>query len=299
MTDTDGSLAALTDDELSRTVAIEAADLLMVVRAEFPDAAGLDATTARTLGDEGDLRANNLIIARLKAARPDDAILSEESFDDGARVTRPRVWIVDPLDGTAEFRTGRDEFAVHVALWQRVEGEAGQGVEAVLRASTIALPDRQTVRSTGAWATLAVVRNSTGDDPTPPVALDLDGPIVLVISRNHLPRGMEMIMARLGELLAEAGHPDATVEISQVGSVGAKVDEVLLGKAAAYVFSGGLKEWDAAAPFAVAAQCGYVVQQVDGTPFEYNRLSPVVGSGFVAHPLLADMLAEAVAHSGL
>ena len=286
MTDTDGSLAALTDEELSRTVAIEAADLLMVVRAEFPDAAGLDAATARTLGDEGDLRANNLIIARLKAARPDDAILSEESFDDGARVTRPRVWIVDPLDGTAEFRTGRDEFAVHIALWQRVEGEAGQGVEAVLRASTIALPDRQTVRS-------------TGDDPTPPVALDLDGPIVLVISRNHLPRGMEMIMARLGELLAEAGHPDATVEISQVGSVGAKVDEVLLGKAAAYVFSGGLKEWDAAAPFAVAAQCGYVVQQVDGTPFEYNRLSPVVGSGFVAHPLLADMLAEAVAHSGL
>jgi len=286
MTDTDVSLAALTDEELSRTVAIEAADLLMVVRAEFPDAAGLDAATARTLGDEGDLRANNLIIARLKAARPDDAILSEESFDDGARVTRPRVWIVDPLDGTAEFRTGRDEFAVHIALWQRVEGEAGQGVETVLRASTIALPDRQTVRS-------------TGDDPTLPVALDLDGPIVLVISRNHLPRGMEIIMARLGELLAEAGHPDATVELSQVGSVGAKVDEVLLGKAAAYVFSGGLKEWDAAAPFAVAAQCGYVVRQVDGTPFEYNRLSPVVGSGFVAHPLLADMLAEAVAHSGL
>ena len=286
MTDIDSSLAALSDDELSRTVAIEAADLLMVVRAEFPDAAGLDAATARALGDEGDLRANNLIIARLKAARPDDAILSEESFDDGARVARPRVWIVDPLDGTAEFRTGRDEFAVHIALWERTDGEAGPGAEAVLRASTIALPDRQTVRS-------------TGDDQTAPVALDLDGRVVLVISRNHLPRGMETIMERLGELLVEAGHPDATVEISQVGSVGAKVDEVLLGRAAAYVFSGGLKEWDAAAPFAVAAQCGYVVSQVDGTPFEYNRLSPIVGSGFVAHPHLAGMLAEAVAHSGL
>ena len=115
-------------------------------------------------------------------------------------------------------------------------------------------------------APAAIPGDAAAAPATAPVALDLDGPVVLVISRNHLPRGMETIMARLGALLVEAGHPDATVEISQVGSVGAKVDEVLLGRAAAYVFSGGLKEWDAAAPFAVAAQCGYVVSQVDGTP---------------------------------
>ena len=55
------------------------------------------------------------------AQRPGDGILSEESPDDaGARAGLPRVWIVDPLDGTREFgEVPRDDWAVHVALWVR------------------------------------------------------------------------------------------------------------------------------------------------------------------------------------
>ena len=51
--------------------------------------------------------------------RPDDAVLSEEGKDDRVRLQRDRVWIIDPLDGTREFsEPPRDDWAVHVALWE-------------------------------------------------------------------------------------------------------------------------------------------------------------------------------------
>jgi 3'(2'), 5'-bisphosphate nucleotidase len=78
----------VTDAELARDLATEAGALLLRIQG---DCAG---------GDRGDREANALIVERLGAARPDDAILSEESVDDPARLTRKRVWIVDPLDGT-------------------------------------------------------------------------------------------------------------------------------------------------------------------------------------------------------
>ena len=67
-----------------------------------------------------DLEANAAIGAVLRAAYPDDAVLSEETTDSAARLGASRVWIVDPLDGTKEFVEGVPEFAVSIAL--AVEG---------------------------------------------------------------------------------------------------------------------------------------------------------------------------------
>ena len=77
------------------------------------------------LGDAGDSLANELLLRRLRAERPGDAVLSEEAHDDLVRLKSDRVWIIDPLDGTREFSTpGRDDWAVHIALWQRPTGDA-------------------------------------------------------------------------------------------------------------------------------------------------------------------------------
>src|SRR5690242_11215126 len=62
----------------------------------------------------------------LAVERPGDAVLSEEGADDPIRLSAERVWIVDPLDGTREFsESGRDDWAVHVALWEDGELVAG------------------------------------------------------------------------------------------------------------------------------------------------------------------------------
>src|ERR1700759_3150728 len=73
------------------------------------------------------LRAAQETLSRLLAEhRPDDAVLSEEAADDKARLTARRVWIIDPLDGTREFsEPPRDDWAVHVALWEDGDLTAG------------------------------------------------------------------------------------------------------------------------------------------------------------------------------
>ncbi len=110
---------SLTDAALAAEVAEEAGELLLAVREEIGFYDPYD------LGDAGDRRANTLILDRLRRARPDDAVLSEEAVDDISRVQADRVWIVDPVDGTREFSMpGRTDWAVHIALWQRL-GVAG------------------------------------------------------------------------------------------------------------------------------------------------------------------------------
>ena len=58
-----------------------------------------------------DLESDRAIAARLRAAFPEDGMLSEESVSDPVRVERRRVWIVDPMDGTKEFTKKIPEFA--------------------------------------------------------------------------------------------------------------------------------------------------------------------------------------------
>ncbi len=75
---------------------------------------------------EADLRANACIQARIEAAFPTDGWLSEETADSSARLSRRRVWIIDPLDGTKEFTQHVPEFCVCIALVD--DGEPVVGV---------------------------------------------------------------------------------------------------------------------------------------------------------------------------
>ncbi|MHB1535288.1 MAG: inositol monophosphatase family protein, partial [Acidimicrobiales bacterium] len=95
---------------MARILAAEAGELLLSVRAG--PGWGVE------LGRRGDQAANRYLVDALRSERPRDAILSEEEADDSARLEAARVWIIDPLDGTREFaEPGRDDWAVHVALW--------------------------------------------------------------------------------------------------------------------------------------------------------------------------------------
>ena len=65
---------------------------------------------------EADHAANALIVARLREAFPDDVVLSEEIPDTGERLGKPRVWMVDPIDGTRDFIAGDSGFVVMIGL---------------------------------------------------------------------------------------------------------------------------------------------------------------------------------------
>ena len=166
---------SLTDAALAAEVAHEAGELLLAVREELGFYDPYD------LGDAGDKRANVLILDRLKRDRPDDAVLSEEAVDDLSRVRADRVWIVDPVDGTREFSLpGHEDWAVHIALWQRDGGPDGGITDAV-----VGLPARG-----------EVYRTDTVTAPPPRG----DGPIRIAASANRPP-------AVLWRMQRADGHP--------------------------------------------------------------------------------------------
>ena len=74
---------------------------------------------------DADLAVDDALRSRLAAARPDYGWLSEETEDDGSRLSAARVWVVDPIDGTRGFVAGNREWAVSAALVEAGRPVAG------------------------------------------------------------------------------------------------------------------------------------------------------------------------------
>jgi 3'(2'), 5'-bisphosphate nucleotidase len=265
------------DSELSRDVARRAGQLLLALRDDFwadpSNGSPADTDAANALRKRADRAAHLLIMSELGAARPHDAILSEEGKDDDVRLSADRVWIVDPLDGTFEYGQGRADFAVHIALWQ----PAGS----VLSAATVDLPAQGLTRS-------------VLDEVGPAAVLPTDRPLRIVASRSRPPATLRLTVDILGRRLAAAGITDRGVEIIDVGSVGAKVNEIIAGRAEAYVHDTGFYEWDVAAPYGVAMHYGLVPSHLDGEPVLFNHMPPYVTDLMVSHPALAGHLRSAL-----
>src|SRR5690606_26054797 len=208
-------------------------------------------------GREGDRRSHELLAAELAAARPEDAVLSEEGVADLARLRAPRVWIIDPLDGTREYgEVPRTDWAVHVALV--IDGEPAAGA--------VALPARDRTLSTHR------------PPPAPPPSR---GAPRLVVSRTRPPAEAARIAEALGG------------DLVPLGSAGAKAMAVVLGEAEVYAHSGGQYEWDSAAPVAVAKAAGLHVSRLDGSPLAYNRPDPYLPDLLVCRRDLASRVIAA------
>ena len=74
---------------------------------------------------EADLAVNEMLKARLLAARPEYGWLSEETPDDPARLSRDTVFIVDPIDGTRAFIAGEESFSHSLAVVHQGRVTAG------------------------------------------------------------------------------------------------------------------------------------------------------------------------------
>ena len=164
-----------TDIELAREVAARAGRLLVDFRTEFGPVAADDKEALRRLRDGADQRSHEFIADALLAARPQDALLSEEGKDDPARLDSERVWIVDPLDGTWEYGQGRSDCGVHIALWIAPrDGEPGR-----LAATVVDLPAAGVVRTTAdaeaAMLAFAECMREQGIEMQPAVTIALGG----------------------------------------------------------------------------------------------------------------------------
>lgn len=185
---------------------------------------------------EIDLAIDALLRERLRAIDPHAGWLSEESADDPARLLAPRVWIVDPIDGTRDYLRGRPGWCVSIAL---VAG--GRQVLGVLDA-----PARGEVWRAGAGAgatrngaTLAAsCRQALPGARVPADTLPRDDADLVTVPRpNSIALRIAMIAADEADLCATLrwGH-----------------------------------EWDIAAAALIAEEAGAAVTDAVGAPIRYN-----------------------------
>jgi 3'(2'), 5'-bisphosphate nucleotidase len=227
---------------------------------------------------EADQAASALIVSGLAQEFPDDAILSEELPDDGSRLGRPRVWMVDPIDGTRDFVAGRPGCVVMIGLC--IEGRPQLGV--------VAQPSTDTLWSgivgQGAW-------RETPDGLRAPMRTSTlaQGPGVrIVVSKSRRSPQIDAFRLALG----------VTDEMN-VGSVGLKVALVSQGDRDLYLYPGEhTKLWDTCGPEAILIAAGGRMSDIDGCPLDYsktdlNNRGGVVASNGPLHDHVIQALAAA------
>ncbi|GAA0653246.1 3'(2'),5'-bisphosphate nucleotidase CysQ [Sphingomonas ursincola] len=240
---------SMNDAELAAQLAQAAGQTLLAVRMS----SGLE---GQSLGKAGDAAANAFLCEALRRERPDDGLLSEEEKDNPARLSKSRVWIVDPVDGTREFGEARCDWAVHVAL----------AIDGVATIGAVALPG------------LDLVLRSDQPQPLPPGA-----PIPrMLVSRSRPAREALAVAEILG------------AELVPMGSAGAKAMAVVRGDAEIYLHTGGQYEWDSCAPVAVAAAHGLHVSRADGAPLVYNQPDTYMPDLLICRPEWAERVLTAM-----
>jgi myo-inositol-1(or 4)-monophosphatase len=228
---------------LARSVAQEAAELLLSRR----DRVGVVQTKSSPTDvvTEMDRAAEELIRARLLAARPGDTMLGEEGGESGpGSQSSPAVdtvrWVVDPLDGTVNYVYGLPDWAVSIAA------EVG----GVIVAGAVCAPLRQSVftavRGGGAWL-------ESGSQPGRH-RLACNAGVTLAAALVATGFGYAASQ-RAGQGQVVAALLPRVRDIRRSGSAATDLCLVAAGQVDAY-YEQGLQPWDLAAGGLIAREAG-------------------------------------------
>lgn len=209
---------------------------------------------------DADLAADRILHEMLLGERPDYGWLSEETRDSPTRLSRTRLWVVDPIDGTNSFVKGRAEFAICVGLVD--DGKPVVGV--VFNPASGEL--YHAVEGGGAFLNGAPLRVSSTDET--------GEARTLFASRWEMERG-------------ELDHFVEPWRVRPMGSTAYKMAKVADGTADVFVSSGPKNEWDVAAAAVIVTEAGGRVTGPAGEEFRYNQPNPawrgVVASNGLLH----------------
>lgn len=214
-------------------------------------------------------------VLRQNLLRDGEGWLSEESADDESRLSKSRVWIVDPLDGTREFVAGIPEFCVSIGFVENGRPVAGGICNPATNEVILGAID------SGVWynGTPAHCSERT----------NLQGSLILA-SRSEVKRG---------EWKQFQGGP---FEVRAMGSVAYKLALVAAGRADVTFTLTPKHEWDVAAGAALVLSAGGVVTTPDNRELRCNQKDPLlpglIGCGRNLSKTLVDYL-KSSAHSSL
>jgi len=217
-----------------------------------------------------DMRAEKVIKAELKKARPDWGFLMEESGVDEGRDPRYR-WIVDPLDGTTNFLHGIPHFAISIALEK--DGEIIAGV--VLSPITDELYWAE--KGSGAFVNDRRLRVSSRRDITQ--SLFATG-----IPFRGRP-GHQPFLRELGQVMA------VSAGVRRMGVASLDLAYTAAGRFDGY-WENNLQSWDIAAGVILVREAGGFVTELNGGPNPVHTGS-ILAANQHMHQALRDVLIKA------
>jgi len=243
---------------------------------------------------DADLASDRTIRDTITAEFPDDALLTEEGAKDSARLANPRCWIVDPIDGTAQYVARTGLFDVMIAL-------AVNGVPVVaVTVQPVTGRYQAAVTGAGAW--------EIGGEETRPFRISPAGEPVRLATHNP-PRlvsskwygGREAIsqaaLHRVAERLGAADPPILEVGYqSRNFSDDQRTFDAYIGLPP---FEGDpiAQEWDLACVDLITREAGGEFTDCYGRRHRYNKRSTDISGGILAcaTPALQDRLVAAIA----
>jgi myo-inositol-1(or 4)-monophosphatase len=217
-----------------------------------------------------DLAVDALLKAKLRAARPDYGWLSEETADDTARLSRERLFVVDPIDGTRAFLNERPWWAVSLAI---VEGD--RPVAGVVYAPEV-----------GETYAAAAGQGAT-----------LNGAPIAASSCSAL-EGCRLVGDPALYRRPEWPIPWPEMVVEPRNSTAYRMCLVASGAFDGAVAPLPKHDWDLAAGDLIATEAGAYVGDHLGRAFRYNRPKPVQASLVCAAKTLAPLILERVRHIG-
>ena len=201
-----------------------------------------------------DRAADAIIVGGLETRFPHIPVVTEERTATHGVATQDRFFLVDPLDGTAEFVSRNGEFTVNIALIER--GEPVLGVVYAPAADRLfyTLVDGTAAEEpepggNGEAAACRVVTVSVADNEA----------LRVVASRSHRDPATDDYIARY--------------QVDAFHSAGSSLKFCLIasGEADLYPRLGRTMEWDTAAGHAVLAAAGGRVDRLDGGALLYGK----------------------------
>ncbi|WGM37876.1 3'(2'),5'-bisphosphate nucleotidase CysQ [Caulobacter sp. NIBR1757] len=220
---------------------------------------------------DADIEVDSLLKAMLLRARPDYGWLSEETADDPSRMDRRRLFVVDPIDGTAAFMNYKPWWAVSIAVV-----EDGQPIAAVVHAPE--LEETFTAR-VGQGAHL------NGD------------PIQASTTAELVNSGMLGDAKMFAHPAWRAPWPDMRIETRN--SIAYRLCLVADGRFDAALALSAKSEWDLAAADLIRSEAGAVLTDHKGRTFSYNKPVPLMPSLICAAPAMHPLILERVEHIDL
>ena len=260
-------------DAFLETAVAAARDAGALLREHFGRPHDVRFKGAVDLVTEADKGAEALIADRLRAAFPDHRLLGEEGArgaeDRDQEAASPYGWLVDPLDGTANYAHGLPHFAVSIALEHAGLPLVGVVYDPIRHQLLVSQ------RAKGATRNGLPIRVSTNDQ----------------LVRALLATGFSYDLTQRGaQAVAWRAFLTEVQAIRQTGSAALNLCYVAAGRLDGY-WERPLSPWDIAAGALIVAEAGGRVSDFADGPFRPYGAEVVASNGLL-HPALLAILAE-------